>query len=315
MAATNDDVLVVGAVQCPLRDDQQDPLDACNAAIQLMKQASIQCQIDLFVLPELAPLGYSEDTFARYLPNTCKNLQIYQDIHDKMVTVAMELNAYICYGTIGVLDEKDGNDTSTKVTPRPPTTNNQGNQQETQAHQHKNNTNYTIRQVVVDPTGTTIASYDKMFLCDYGDCAETRFFVPGKLLVSFCIRHFTLGILICADMRNPMYARALTAQHKVDVILQPAAFSRDFSFRTWKSFIETRAVENSVYWVGVNYSGENHGESSFTQPWVDEHHEPIIMGCESGVLVEKVSRATLAHVRTTMPYYKQLLLCYGQDIE
>lgn len=306
MAATsNNDVLVVGAVQCPLRTDQQDPLDACHTAIQLMKQASIESKIDLFVLPELAPLGYSEDTFARYLPNTPQNLQIYQDIHDMMVNAAMELDAYICYGTIGVLDEKDGNDTSTKVTRRPPTTSDQGH------HERKK---YTIRQVVVDPTGTTVASYDKMFLCDYGNCAETRFFVPGKRLVSFSLHHFTLGILICADMRNPMYARTLTAQHKVDVILQPAAFSRDFSFRTWKSFIETRAVENSVYWVGANYSGDYFGETSFTQPWVDQDDEPRVMKCESGVLVEKVSRATLTHVRTTMPYYKQLL-CDGQDID
>lgn len=37
----------------------------------------------------------------------------------------------------------------------------------------------TIRQVVVDGTGSVICKYDKIHLCDYGDCAETRYFVAG----------------------------------------------------------------------------------------------------------------------------------------
>jgi predicted amidohydrolase len=37
----------------------------------------------------------------------------------------------------------------------------------------------TIRQVVVDGTGSVICMYDKIHLCDYGDCAETRYFVAG----------------------------------------------------------------------------------------------------------------------------------------
>lgn len=108
-------------------------------------------------------------------------------------------------------------------------------------------------------------------------------------------------------MRNPLWARQLTKTHKVDVIIQPAAFGRDFSFRTWRSFQETRAVENSIYWVGVNYSGDYYGESSLTPPWVDTDHEPTFLGGESGVLVGRVERAVLNHVRTTMPYYKVLM--------
>jgi len=279
-----EDVLVIGVVQCPLRPDEQDPLEATSKTVQLMKQAttSNQSKIDLFVLPELAPIGYSEDTFQRYLPNTRENQELHHKIHELVVDAAVELHAYICYGTIGVVCD-------------------------TIAATFMEKQHFTIRQVVIDPTGTTVAMYDKMLLCDYGDCAETRFFTPGKELVSFSIHSFHIGILLCADMRNPIYGRTLAAKHKVDIILQAAAFSRDFSFRTWKSFRETRAVENSVYWVGVNYSGGNYGETSFTEPWVDEEHEPQVMRCESGVLVGIVKRKTLDHVRVTMPYYK--LLC------
>ena len=280
--ADGDNVLVIGAVQCPLRADDEHPLEATCTAIQLMKQTSHNNNIDLFVLPELAPLGYSEDTFQRYLPSTIENQELYRKIHEQIVNAAMELNAHVSYGTIGIIQ----NDAFTEK-----------------------QDSLTIRQVVVAPsTGATIASYDKMLLCDYGDCAETRFFVPGQELASFSIRNFRLGIILCADMRNPMYARELTAKHNVDVLLQPAAFPRDVSFRTWKSFRETRAVENSVYFVGANYSGDNNfGESSFTEPWVDQEHEPIVMGCEAGVLVGRVERLTLNHVRTTMPFFQQAL--------
>ena len=38
---------------------------------------------------------------------------------------------------------------------------------------------FTIRQVVVDRNGSIICKYDKSHLCDYGDCAETRYFHSG----------------------------------------------------------------------------------------------------------------------------------------
>lgn len=271
------DVLVLGAVQCPLCANDQHPLEATVTAIHLMKQACHDQKMDLVVLPKLAPIGYSQDTFQRYLPNSRATQELYRKIHAQMVETCVELQVYVAYGTIGIIDNDEQK--------------------------------FTIWQLVIDSTGTTIDSYDKMLLCDYGDCAETRYFVAGTELVSFAIRNFRLGILLCADLRNPTYARSLVASthHKVDVLLQTSAFSRDFSFHTWKSFRETRAVENSVYFCSVNYAGDKWGESSFVEPWVDKEHEPNALGCEVSVLVGQVKRATLNHVRTTIPHYKQLL--------
>ena len=61
-----------------------------------------------------------------------------------------ELKCYISYGTVGVLKEEDYPE------------------------------RYTIRQNVMNDTGELLCHYDKIHLCDYGDCAETRFFVPGN---------------------------------------------------------------------------------------------------------------------------------------
>lgn len=109
-------------------------------------------------------------------------------------------------------------------------------------------------------------------------------------------------------MRNPTLSRTLAKPpYNCDVILQPAAFSRDISFRTWNSFRETRAVENSVYFVAVNYAGEYYGNSAIVEPWVDENHEPINLGTEEGVLVKYIRKDVLQQVRTDFPYHRQLM--------
>ena len=125
---------------------------------------------------------------------------------------------------------------------------------------------------------------------------------------SFNLKGFNIGIIICADIRNPTLTRALAGSpHNCDVIIQPAAFSRDISFRTWNSFRETRAVENSVYFVAINYAGSYYGNSAIIEPWVDENHEPETLGCEEGILVKTIQRCVLDKVRTTCPYHRQLM--------
>lgn len=152
------------------------------------------------------------------------------------------------------------------------------------------------------------AAYDKICLCDYGDCAETRFFSPGGAPCSFDCQGFRIGLIVCADMRSAGLSRRLAAdpEHGVDAILQPAAFARDISFRTWRSFRETRAVENGVYFVGVNYAGTDYGETSFNGPWIDKDHEPLVMGTEAGVLVSTFEKSAIKEARREMPFYRRI---------
>ena len=279
--------LIVGAVQVPLRSPLISPLESAHTAVALMRKSAMERQgregsppIDLFILPELAPLGYSEDTFANWLPRTDEIKKVHEEIDQCMAEVAKELNAIVCYGRIGTLTETDAS--------------------------------FTIQTAVVSPDGKLIAAYNKKHLCNYGDCRETRFFVPGNKLCSFSCRGFQVGIIICADIRFPILSRQLAGECKVDLILHPSGFSRDFSFRTWNSFCETRAIENSVYFVSVNYSGDYWGDSKFNEPWIDEDHEPLVLGTEAGVLEGVVKRSTLDHVRKTLPYYQQLCVEFSK---
>jgi len=312
-----DAVLVICALQPELRSKTMSPKEAVQTTVNLMHRAAASVtepKVDLFVLPELSPIGYSEDTFANYLPASPSVQQdLYEGmLHSKMQEAARALNAYICYGTIGW----HGKNTNKKR--KLQTDNNDDNCQEPPSNYINNNKDdeydFTIRQVVVDRTGRTVATYDKLYPCDYGACAETRFFVPSpsQQAVSFEISTFRIGLLICADQRVPTLARTLAGPtHKVDVLVQPAAFYRDVSFVTWKSFRETRAVENSVYFVGVNYAGDKYGDTTCVPPWVDDdpsnpQSKTKSLKCEEGWLLCHIERSVLDRVRTEFPFYRIL---------
>jgi predicted amidohydrolase len=268
------------ALQPHGRKPGDSPLDATQRILKHMDDIASKETVDLFVLPQLSPVGYSEDTFRNYLPRTPAMQSMYHQIGFAFASKACKLQVFISYGTIGWRPRADGT------------------------------LSFFIRQVVLDRSGQVVSSYDKVHLKDYGNSAETRYFERGstECATVFTINGLRFGTLLCADMRYPNLCRNLVRDQLVDVLLQPAAFSRDdSSFRTWKSFRETRAVENSVYFVGVNYAGESYGETSFVPPWVDDEHVPLVLRKKEAYLMGKVERNVLHHVRSAMPFYRHLM--------
>lgn len=265
-------------MQCLPRMPSESPLDAATRILSQMQTIILNRKVDVFVLPELCPVGYSEDTFLRYLPKTDLLKEMYILIDEAFAAKAKAIGCFICYGSIGWKTKPDGSEA------------------------------YTIRQKVVNRSGALVATYDKMYVCDYGACNESEFFEPGPMsAVSFKVDQFTFGLLLCADIRYPNLSRTLARDHCVDAILQPCAFRRDFSFPTWKSFRETRAVENAVYFIGVNYGGKHYGETSVTPPWIDAAHRPTVLGTEEGCLMATVERRALSFARTRLPFYSVMM--------
>ena len=285
----------VCAIQVALRPPDESPWDALVRIERQMESIAGSDSVDIFVLPELAPIGYSEDTFSKYLPINATNQAMYQEFDRLFQVFARKFNSYICYGTIGWSYDNRNIAMIRLGIPR-----------------------LFIRQIVVDRLGTQVACYDKTYLCNYGECTESRFFQPGPASVptSFSVYSrdrssvYRFGLLICSDMRYPNLSRTLTAdpEHCVDCILQPSAFVRDYSFRTWSSFRETRAVENSIFWIGINYAGRNYGETSIVPPFVDADHEPISLECEEGYVIGRVARSTIDYARSQFPFYRNLMM-------
>lgn len=192
---------------------------------------------DIFVLPELAPIGYSEECFQALADLAEDELgpPTEAPCREAFARVARQHSAFICYGIPA--RRPDGK--------------------------------FAIRQVVLDDSGCVVTSYDKCHLCDYGDCAETRFFEPGVSLSFFECRGWRVGLMICADIRYSELCRELVVGRGCDIILQPAAFARDVSYASWQSFVECRSLENQIYWAGVNYAGDHFGGSMWCPPWID----------------------------------------------
>lgn len=265
-------------LQPALRPPHETPLSATRRIIDLAERAIAQnpeTAIDMFVLPELCPIGYSEDTFENYLPCNPEQQQVLDDVDALLRAAAIRWKAAVCFGSIG----RETDDVTREY-------------------------NYFIRQIVIDTCGETIATYDKIHLCDYGDCSETRFFTPGTSTVSCLVKGWRFGLMVCADIRYPALSRTLVQKHNIDVLLQPACFSRDASFPTWKPFRQTRAVENGVYFVAGNYAGTEFGEAAVIPPWVDKQHEPIVLGTDVDYLLTQLDRDVLNKVRDELPFYK-----------
>mmetsp|Transcript_30008 Transcript_30008/g.60101 ORF Transcript_30008/g.60101 Transcript_30008/m.60101 type:complete len:131 (+) Transcript_30008:281-673(+) len=78
--------LTIGAVQPALRPSHLSPIEAAKHVVHLMKEVASKhdkCKhkkIDLFILPELCPLGYSEDTFEKFLPRDKSVMETLESI-------------------------------------------------------------------------------------------------------------------------------------------------------------------------------------------------------------------------------------------
>ena len=103
----------------------------------------------------------------------------------------------------------------------------------------------------------------------------SQYFISGDQIFTFYIKGISISPIICYDIRIPELARILTLKHGVDLILHCGAYYRDESFRTWHSFVMTRAMENQIFLLSLNRAGKTWGNSIFCLPWMDENTPPV----------------------------------------
>jgi predicted amidohydrolase len=208
----------VCSLQLSHRNNSETPWEATQRALAcLTSVAQQEPDVDLFVLPELAPVGSSQNTFTKYLPLSDEWQQLYHRIDEAFRQQARELGVYIVYGTIGW-----------------------------QCRETDRSLKFTLQHKVVDRQGNYVAVYDKSYLSDL----EMRFFEPGpRKTVSFSVDGFSFGLLVGDDLKYPNLARSLARE--VDVLVHPSAEATPRYFR------QCRAVENAVYVLGVEYGGKH----------------------------------------------------------
>lgn len=108
--------------------------------------------------------------------------------------------------------------------------------------------------VVIASDGTILARYQKLHLFDALGHQESAAMQAGSDLPELCtIQGFTLGLAICYDLRFPELFR-YQALRGADAILVPAAwYGGPMKVAQWQTLLRARAIENTIYTVGVNF--------------------------------------------------------------
>lgn len=109
---------------------------------------------------------------------------------------------------------------------------------------------YFNRGFFISTTHATF--FDKRHLFRVGD--EPKYFSAGKERVIVEHKGFKICLLICYDLRFPVWSRNIDNQYDLLIYMANWPMSRT---RVWKSLLIARAIENMAYVCGTNRIGKD----------------------------------------------------------
>ncbi|HRD28003.1 MAG TPA: carbon-nitrogen hydrolase family protein [Caulobacter sp.] len=165
------------------------------------------------------------------------------------------------------------------------------------------------RQVLVNPAGGIVATYDKLHMFDVdlptGETArESATYEPGDRAVVADVDGVRMGLTICYDMRFAALYRAL-ALAGAKVMTIPAAFTRPTGEAHWEVLLRARAIETGSFVLAAAQGGFHEdgrgtwGRSTIVAPWGEvigklDHDDP-------GVLIADLDLAEADKARAAIP--------------
>ncbi len=117
--------------------------------------------------------------------------------------------------------------------------------------------NYFNRFICALPGGE-LHCYDKRHLFRLAD--EQNHYAPGTELITFGLKGFRVCPLVCYDLRFPVWSRN---RGLYDLLLYVANWP-DRRHRAWETLLRARAIENLSYVVGVNVTGHDGNDISYS---------------------------------------------------
>ena len=152
------------------------------------------------------------------------------------------------------------------------------------------------RLIFAKPDGT-IAYYNKHHLFSYSGEAEN--YTPGSDRVVIEFRGLRILLLICYDLRFPIFSRN---RDDYDAVLYPANWPEKRIF-AWDTLLRARAIENQCFAIGVNRSGSDDfgfypGHSAIITPY----GETLVQtDAEPQMLCTELDMEQLARFRAKFP--------------
>ena len=123
----------------------------------------------------------------------------------------------------------------------------------------KDNQQYFNRLIWMLPNGR-FGYYDKRHL--FAFAGEEKYYTPGNKRLITSVNGFKIQLLICYDLRFPVWTRqANQANPEYDILIVVANWPASRS-HAWKTLLAARAIENQCYVIGVNRIGED-GHNSY----------------------------------------------------
>lgn len=164
------------------------------------------------------------------------------------------------------------------------------------------NRHYYNRGFFVSPD-QSVFFYDKRHLFSIGQ--ENQFFSPGnqKLIISYNGWHICL--LICYDLRFPVWARNVGNEYDLLIYVANWPASRK---SVWKTLLTARAIENQCYVCGVNRVGTDGMNLSYSgdSMLIDAKGNNVsnIPECEEFIETITLQKEDLDSFRAKFPAWK-----------
>lgn len=155
--------------------------------------------------------------------------------------------------------------------------------------------------LVFDRNGTEVGAYSKMHL--FRLMEEEKHLTSGDRLVTFELDAMKAGASICYDIRFPELARSLSLKG-TKVLFVPAEWPHP-RLHHWRTLLTARAIENQMYVIACNRTGESGGQAFFGHSLIiDPWGEIVAEGGEGEeILMGNIDLALVDRVREQIPVF------------
>lgn len=163
--------------------------------------------------------------------------------------------------------------------------------------------------LLLDPSGKTVARYDKIHLFDVsvqdgiGQYQESATFEAGDQIITANTPFGRLGLMVCYDLRFPEQAITLR-QQGAEILTAPSAFTHLTGKAHWQLLLRARAIDSQCVVIGAGQGGwhgsrQTWGHSAISDGWGEilaENHSEM-----PTLIIADYDTAALQARRTAMP--------------
>lgn len=143
--------------------------------------------------------------------------------------------------------------------------------------------------------------YDKRHL--FSNAGEDQYYTPGQQRLLIEYKGWKILPLICYDLRFPVWARNI---ENYDILLYIANWPKSRQ-HAWRTLLQSRAIENQSYVIGVNRVGEDGlGKLYSGNSMVVDFSGQILFERENDFVIHQhqLDRSQLELFRTEFPFLR-----------